>query len=62
MMNKIVKTTIHIVAIAGVLTYVTWILDIIPDTITGFGFVDDAVIGIMAALFVKRLTKGMGKK
>lgn len=48
--------------IAGTIMYVFSTVDLIPDTIIFFGFIDDAALVILAYLLILRLRRNLRRR
>jgi uncharacterized membrane protein YkvA (DUF1232 family) len=49
------QTWMTILILTGLLAYVFWALDVVPDTITGLGYADDAIAAIGALIALMRM-------
>jgi uncharacterized membrane protein YkvA (DUF1232 family) len=55
--KKLLRWVVGIATIAAGLTYLFLPVDVIPDSVTLFGFLDDTIIGILVFIIGNWITK-----
>lgn len=52
------QTWVIVLVLTGVIAYVNWSLDVIPDFVVGLGYADDAIVAIGSFIALLRLYGG----